>query len=64
MDDGLEIMGEKDSQFIALALSIKNDGIWSNDKHFKKQKKIQVYKTVDIIKYIENPDEKSSKEGK
>jgi len=48
----MEIIGKidkKDIQFIALALAIKNNKIWSNDKHFEKQKKIQVYKTIDII---------------
>jgi len=56
MDEAMEIMGkidEKDTQFIALALSIKNDGIWSNDKHFDEQNKIQVYKTIDIINLLE-----------
>jgi predicted nucleic acid-binding protein len=63
IDDGFAIMGDidgKDSQFIALALSFKNDGIWSNDKHFQKQEKIPIYKTVDIIKYIENQNETNS----
>ena len=32
----MAFIDEKDAQFIALALSIKNNGIWSNDKHFKK----------------------------
>jgi len=35
-----EIIGDidpKDSPFIALALSIENDGIWTRDKHFQKQ---------------------------
>ena len=40
---------EKDVQFIALALSIKNDGIWTNDKHFKKQNAIKILTTHDII---------------
>ena len=56
MDEGMNIIGEideKDTQFIALALSIKNDGIWSNDKHFDKQSKIQVYKTLDIVNLLE-----------
>ncbi len=62
MDEGMEIIGkidEKDTQFIGLALAIKNDGIWSNDKHFDKQEKIQVYKTIDIIDLLEK---KSGKE--
>ncbi len=56
LDEGMNIIGEideKDTQFIALALSIKNDGIWSNDKHFDKQTKIQVYKTSHIVNLLE-----------
>ncbi len=63
MDEGMKIIGnidEKDIQFIALALSIENDGIWSNDKHFEKQKKIKVFKAVDILKLLEE----LSKKGK
>lgn len=56
MDEAMEIIGkidENDTQFIAIALSIKNDGIWSNDKHFDKQTKIKTYKTIDIINLLE-----------
>ena len=63
MDEGMKIIGkidEKDTQFIALALSIENDGIWSNDKHFEKQKKIKVYKVIDILNLLEE----RSKKGK
>lgn len=65
MDEALKIMStidEKDSQFIALALSIKNDGIWSNDKHFDQQKKIRTYKTVDIINLLKEVSNEESKE--
>ncbi len=42
-----------DTPFVALALSTKNDGIWSNDKHFEVLKDIiKVWKTADIITYI------------
>ena len=61
MDEAMETIGkidEKDTQFIALALSIKNDGIWSNDKHFNKQKKIHVYKTIDVLNLIEKQSKK------
>ncbi len=67
MDEGMEIIGkidEKDTQFIALALAIKNDGIWSNDKHFDKQEKIQVYKTIDIIDLLEKKSGKEIEENK
>ena len=52
-----EIIGEideKDIPFIAVALSIKADGIWSNDKHFKKQKSIKILNTNELLSYIKN----------
>lgn len=41
-----------DSPFIALALSIETDGIWSDDEHYTKQKTIKVWKTTDLLKYV------------
>ncbi len=63
MDEGMKIIGnidEKDTQFIALALSIENDGIWSNDKHFEKQKKIKVFKAIDILNLLEELSKKGN----
>ncbi|MAG15859.1 hypothetical protein CMO88_02255 [Candidatus Woesearchaeota archaeon] len=34
-----------DTPFIALALAIDNDGIWSDDKHFERQNNIKTWKT-------------------
>ena len=51
-----EIIGSVDRDdipFIALALAIPNDGIWTEDNHFQKQKKIPIWKTEDIIKIVE-----------
>ncbi|KKL48908.1 hypothetical protein LCGC14_2320820 [marine sediment metagenome] len=39
----------KDVPFIALALSIENNGIWTRDDHFNKQYKVKIYSTVDLI---------------
>ena len=67
MNEGMEIIGnidEKDTQFIALALAIENDGIWSNDKHLDKQEKIQVFKTIDIISLLEKYSKKETEETK
>ena len=64
MNEGMKIIGnidEKDTQFIALALSIENDGIWSNDKHFEKQKKIKVFKTIDTLNLLEELSIKGKK---
>jgi len=45
-------MDRDDVPFIALALSFPNDGIWSEDKHFLKQKKVKVWRTRDLLKLI------------
>ncbi len=55
-EKALQIMqdiDDKDSIFIAIALSTFNDGIWSEDKHFEKQNFIKVWKTQDLIKQLE-----------
>ncbi len=55
LENGNRIMGDihkGDVPFIALALSIINDGIWSEDKHFEKQDKVKIWKTKDIINFI------------
>jgi len=43
---------EKDAPFLAAALAIPNDGIWSHDKHFEKQNKVKVWISKDLLKYI------------
>ncbi len=51
LKEAIEIIGHidiEDTNYIALALSIKNDGIWSDDAHFDKQNKIKIWKTKDI----------------
>ena len=50
-----ELIGKidpKDIPFLALALSFQNDGIWSDDAHFKKQNKIKAWTTKEIISII------------
>lgn len=47
-----EIIGnidKKDIPFIAVALSFKNNGIWTDDKHFKEQFEIKIYSTKELI---------------
>lgn len=41
-----------DIQFVALALAVPNDGIWTADKHFEQQNRIKVWKTTDLLKLI------------
>ncbi|OQX22481.1 MAG: hypothetical protein BWK75_00600 [Candidatus Altiarchaeales archaeon A3] len=40
-----------DSVFIATSLTL-NCSVWSDDKHFDSQSKVNIYKTKDIIKLI------------
>ena len=52
MEEARELMDSidwKDTPFIAAALAIDAD-IWSDDKHFEKQRKIKVWKTQDLAK--------------
>lgn len=44
---------DKDKQFIAAALSLNNSAIWSNDKALKKQSKIKILSTEEIITLME-----------
>lgn len=49
------IMGKIDRDdvpFVALALSFPNDGIWSEDKHFLRQRKVRVWRTRDLLKLL------------
>ncbi len=40
-----------DVPFVALALTIPNNGIWTeNEVHFKKQNKVKIWTTSDILK--------------
>lgn len=41
-----------DIPFVALALSVDNDGIWSNDRHFENLEGIKVWKTFDLLNFI------------
>lgn len=44
---------ENDSSFIAVALALDLDGIWSNDKDLHKQKKVKVWNTKELMDHIE-----------
>ena len=51
LEEALAIMNDidaKDAIFIAAALSYSGSKIWSDDKHFERQTRIQVFKTKDI----------------
>ncbi len=48
----MDEIDENDTPFIALALTIENNGIWSEDKHFENQNKIKVWKTKDLMRFL------------
>lgn len=51
-DKAVEIIGKVDMgdvPFVALALAMKNDGIWTNDKDFDNIQEIKVWKTSQIL---------------
>lgn len=56
MNDAMKVMDRidpDDTPFIALALAIENDGIWTEDRHFEKQKVMKIWKTVDLLRLME-----------
>ena len=44
------IKDQKDVPFIALSLAFNSCPIWSDDLHFKQQKRIKVYLTEEIVR--------------
>jgi predicted nucleic acid-binding protein len=55
MNDAMKIMDRidpDDTPFIALALAIENDGIWTEDRHFEKQKVVKIWKTADLLRLM------------
>ena len=53
----------KDSSFIAAALAINAEGIWSFDGHFKEQKEIKIFDIEDLIKEMESYREEEEDEN-
>lgn len=47
-----EDIDKDDVIFIALALSIENEGIWTDDTDFNKQDKIKIWKTENVLKIL------------
>lgn len=48
----IEETDPKDVPILACALAIPNDGLWTEDKHLKKQNKAKVYNTQEIIELM------------
>lgn len=50
-EEALGIMKQvdiKDAPFLAVGIALNLDGIWTEDKHFQKQRLLRVFKTTDI----------------
>lgn len=41
-----------DVVFISLALSSKADGIWSDDSHFFEQEQIKIFRTKEMVEFL------------
>jgi predicted nucleic acid-binding protein len=57
LDEAYKLIGqidEDDVPFLALALAIECDGIWTEDKHFEKQQKVRIWKIKDVIEWLRN----------
>ena len=53
-----------DAPIIACALAIPNNGIWTEDKHFDRQDKVKVWKTGEVLQYLQRrTDEKTENEA-
>lgn len=48
-EKALESIDGKDVPFLALALSINCDGIWSNDRDLKRQRLVEVWNTAEVV---------------
>lgn len=45
-----------DIPFVAVYLSLKADGIWSDDSHFINKNNLRVFRTKEMMKFV-NPEE-------
>ncbi len=55
MPEAKEIMKNidiNDAPILACALAIRNQGIWTEDKHFEKQDKTRMWKSIELLDYI------------
>lgn len=55
MPEAKEIMKNidiNDAPILAYALAIRNQGIWTEDKHFEKQDKARMWKSIELLDYI------------
>lgn len=41
-----------DVPFVAVALAVPNDGIWTNDPHFSHLKRVPIWRTHRVLEYV------------
>ena len=55
LNEAKEIMKDidlDDTPILATALSVQNDGIWSEDPHLRKQSHIKIWRTRDLLHFL------------
>ena len=55
-DDALQMMKNidiKDAPYLAVGMAMSVDGIWSDDKHFRKQNILRTYSTKEMVVLLE-----------
>lgn len=48
----MDYVDKNDTVFVAAALSLGCDGIWSDDRHFSKQKLAKTFSTAEMLKIL------------
>lgn len=48
----MDLIDAEDMPFVAAALAITCDGIWSDDRHLKRQKRVKVWSTKEMMKLM------------
>ncbi|MEK6868515.1 MAG: PIN domain-containing protein [Nanoarchaeota archaeon] len=55
MPEAIKIMENidiNDAPILACALAIRNQGIWTEDRHFEKQDKVRMWKSADLLDHL------------
>jgi predicted nucleic acid-binding protein len=55
MPEAIKIMEKidiNDAPILACALAIRNDGVWTEDRHFEKQDKVRMWKSAELLNYL------------
>ena|SRR3989338_6311455 len=55
MPEAIKIMENidiNDAPILACALAIRNQGIWTEDRHFEKQSKARMWKSIELLEYV------------